>query len=56
MERARRRSLAPRSRYNKSLTHCAKFFDLSPEQTKEVDEVKLSLNLNMAMVSDAEWC
>jgi tetratricopeptide (TPR) repeat protein len=37
------------ARYNKALTHAAKFFDLSPDQQSEVDKVKVSLNLNMAM-------
>jgi tetratricopeptide (TPR) repeat protein len=36
------------ARYNKALTHAAKVFDLSPDQQKEVNAVKLSLNLNMA--------
>ncbi|KAL7450154.1 hypothetical protein ACHAWC_002127, partial [Mediolabrus comicus] len=36
------------ARYAKALSHCSKFFDLSPEQKKEVDDVKLSLYLNLA--------
>eukprot|EP00164_Ancoracysta_twista_P004641 GFYU01006269.1.p1 GENE.GFYU01006269.1~~GFYU01006269.1.p1 ORF type:complete len:733 (-),score=300.70 GFYU01006269.1:144-2342(-) len=36
-------------RYIKSLTHCEKFFDLSPDDIKEVDALKLSLHLNLAM-------
>jgi len=46
------------ARYNKALTHAAKFVDLSPDQRKEVDAVKLSLNLNIAQcwlkITDAE--
>jgi molecular chaperone DnaK (HSP70)/tetratricopeptide (TPR) repeat protein len=37
------------ARYAKALSHCSKFFDLSPEQKKEVDDVKLSLYLNLAL-------
>lgn len=37
------------ARYAKALTHCTKFFDLSPDETQEVKEVKLSLHLNMAL-------
>ena len=37
------------ARYNKALTHAAKFHDLSPEQTAEVTATKLSLHLNVAM-------
>ena len=37
------------ARYNKALTHAAKFVDLSPEQHAEVKAIKLSLNLNIAM-------
>jgi len=36
------------ARYNKALTHAAKFLDLSPQQKEEVDAVKLSLHLNIA--------
>jgi len=35
------------ARYQKALTHAAKFFDLSPEDTEEVGAVKLSLHLNL---------
>lgn len=37
------------ARYNKALTHASKFVDLSPDQRTEVDAVKLSLHLNIAM-------
>ena len=36
------------ARYTKSLTHCNKFFDMSPEQTKEVTAMKVTLYLNLA--------
>lgn len=36
------------ARYQKALTHAAKFFDLSTEETAEVDAVRLSLYLNLA--------
>ena len=36
------------ARYAKALSHCNKFFDLSPDQQNEVNEVKLSLYLNLA--------
>jgi len=36
------------ARYTKSLSHCMKFFDLSPEQTKEVNAMKVTLYLNLA--------
>eukprot|EP00985_Skeletonema_marinoi_P004645 scaffold2014_cov155-Skeletonema_marinoi.AAC.1 len=36
------------ARYAKALSHCNKFFDMSPEQQNEVNEVKLSLYLNLA--------
>ncbi|KAL7426935.1 hypothetical protein ACHAXM_000650, partial [Skeletonema potamos] len=36
------------ARYAKALSHCTKFFDLAPEQQKEVNDVKLSLYLNLA--------
>mmetsp|Transcript_649 Transcript_649/g.1015 ORF Transcript_649/g.1015 Transcript_649/m.1015 type:complete len:293 (-) Transcript_649:538-1416(-) len=46
------------ARYNKALTHAAKFVDLSPEQREEVNAVKLSLHLNIAQcwlkITDAE--
>lgn len=35
------------ARYQKALTHAAKFFDLSPEDAEEVAAVKLSLHLNL---------
>ena len=37
------------ARYTKALTHCAKFVDLSPEDIQEVNGIKLSLNLNLAL-------
>jgi Tfp pilus assembly protein PilF len=37
------------ARYHKALTHSTKFFDLSPEDEKEVKAVKLSLYLNLAL-------
>jgi len=37
------------ARYAKALSHCSKFFDLSPEEKKEVDAIKLSLHLNMSL-------
>jgi len=37
------------ARYAKALTHCSKFFDLSPDERKEVDDVKMSLYLNIAL-------
>ena len=37
------------ARYNKALTHAAKFVDLSPDQRAEVDALKLSLHLNIAV-------
>jgi len=36
------------ARYTKSLTHAQKFFDLTPEQTKEVNALKVTLYLNLA--------
>ncbi|KAL7469634.1 hypothetical protein ACHAXS_009915 [Conticribra weissflogii] len=36
------------ARYAKALTHCTKFYDLSPQDEQEVNDVKLSLYLNMA--------
>jgi len=36
------------ARYQKALSHAAKFFDLSPEDTEEVNQVKLSIHLNLA--------
>ena len=37
------------ARYTKALSHCAKFVDLSPDDIEEVNGVKLSLNLNLAL-------
>ena len=37
------------ARYTKALSHCAKFVDLSPDDIEEVNSVKLSLNLNLAL-------
>ncbi|KAL3804156.1 hypothetical protein HJC23_013675 [Cyclotella cryptica] len=37
------------ARYAKALSHCNKFFDLSPDDEVEVKEVKLSLHVNMAL-------
>ena len=37
------------ARYAKALSHCAKFVDLNPEDAKEVNDVKLTLNLNLAL-------
>ncbi|CAJ1949077.1 unnamed protein product [Cylindrotheca closterium] len=37
------------ARYTKALSHCAKFVDLSPDDVEEVNAVKLSLNLNLAL-------
>ena len=46
------------ARYNKALTHAVKFHDISPQQKEEVDAVKLSLHLNIAMcwlkITDAQ--
>lgn len=46
------------ARYNKALTHAAKFHDLSPDQVAEVDALKLSLHLNLGMcwlkITDSE--
>ena len=36
------------ARYHKALTHSTKFFDLSPEDEKEVSQLKLSLYLNLS--------
>ena len=36
------------ARYHKALTHASKFFDLSPEDTTEVNQLKLSLYLNLS--------
>ena len=45
-------------RYNKALTHAAKFVDLSPDQVEEVNAIKLSCHLNIAAcwlkITDAE--
>ena len=38
------------ARYSKALTHCTKFFDLSPDEEQEVKDVKLSLHLNIALM------
>jgi tetratricopeptide (TPR) repeat protein len=37
------------ARYTKALTHCAKFVDLSPDDAKEVNDLKVTLNLNLAL-------
>lgn len=37
------------ARYAKALSHCSKFFDLSPAQEDETRDVKLSLYLNLAL-------
>jgi len=37
------------ARYTKALSHCYKFVDLSPDDQKEVNAVKLSVNLNLAL-------
>jgi tetratricopeptide (TPR) repeat protein len=37
------------ARYTKALSHCAKFVDLNPEGVEEVNGVKLSLDLNLAL-------
>ena len=37
------------ARYTKALSHCAKFVDLAPDDVKEVNELKVSLNLNLAL-------
>lgn len=36
------------ARYHKALTHASKFFDLSPDDEIEVNQLKLSLYLNLA--------
>ena len=36
------------ARYQKALSHCAKFFDLSGDDEAEVKALKLSLYLNLA--------
>jgi molecular chaperone DnaK (HSP70) len=36
-------------RYTKALQNCAKFFDLGPEDQKEVNEVKVKLHGNLAL-------
>jgi len=38
------------ARYQKALQHASKFFDLSPDDEKEVKDVKLSLYLNLSMI------
>merc|ERR1719152_1071751 len=46
------------ARYNKALGHASKFVDLSPDQREEVNALKLSLHLNIAMcwlkITDAD--
>mmetsp|Transcript_36340 Transcript_36340/g.58242 ORF Transcript_36340/g.58242 Transcript_36340/m.58242 type:complete len:749 (-) Transcript_36340:2257-4503(-) len=44
-------------RYIRALQHTTKFFDLSPEDEKEVDALKLSLHLNMAQcyIKLSDW-
>ncbi len=37
------------ARYSMALTHCTKFFDLSPEDETEVKALKVTLYLNIAM-------
>ena len=37
------------ARYAKALTHCTKFFDLDPKGEAEVNELKVTLYLNLAM-------
>jgi tetratricopeptide (TPR) repeat protein len=37
------------ARYAKALSHCAKFVDLSPNDQEEVNGVKLTLNMNLAL-------
>ena len=37
------------ARYTKALSHCAKFVDLNPDDVTEVNALKLSLNLNLAL-------
>jgi molecular chaperone DnaK (HSP70) len=37
------------ARYSKALSHTTKFFDLSPEDEKEVTAIKVSLYLNIAL-------
>jgi len=36
------------ARYHKALGHCAKFFDLTADDEKELKQLKLSLHLNLA--------
>ena len=36
------------ARYHKALTHCSKFFDLTSEDHIEIQNIKLSLYLNLA--------
>ena len=36
-------------RYTKALQNCSKFFDLSADDEKEVNEIKVKLHLNIAM-------
>jgi molecular chaperone DnaK (HSP70) len=37
------------ARYTKALSHCAKFIDLAPDDIQEVNELKVTLNLNLAL-------
>lgn len=37
------------ARYAKALSHCAKFVDLAPDDVAEVNAVKLTLNMNLAL-------
>jgi tetratricopeptide (TPR) repeat protein len=37
------------ARYAKALSHCSKFYDLSPDDDAEVKAVQLTLHLNMAL-------
>lgn len=37
------------ARYTKALSHCTKFIDLSPDDIEEINHIKLTLNLNLAL-------
>eukprot|EP00547_Thalassionema_nitzschioides_P010551 CAMPEP_0194227956 /NCGR_PEP_ID=MMETSP0156-20130528/43126_1 /TAXON_ID=33649 /ORGANISM="Thalassionema nitzschioides, Strain L26-B" /LENGTH=833 /DNA_ID=CAMNT_0038960455 /DNA_START=10 /DNA_END=2513 /DNA_ORIENTATION=- len=37
------------ARYTKALSHCAKFVDQSPDDVTEVNSIRVSLNLNLAL-------
>jgi molecular chaperone DnaK (HSP70) len=37
------------ARYTKALTHCSKFVDLNPDDATEVKNIKVTLNLNLAL-------